>query len=130
MDIATSTELGLSPNHYEITTELELPDDSHLSVQEQCEFHPPEYLTSQVKLAMLKSEVASTTSILKENDLAGACRDVDNILQKLYDWKNQLPASFPPVFAEGIPEDAKRMVTIRSLASIYIRYHQVRQMSP
>lgn len=130
MDIATSTELGLSPNHHEATAELELPDDSQLSVQEQREFQPPDYLISQVKLAVLKSEVAATTSSFKQNDLAGAYRNIDNVLEKLHDWETHLPASFPPVFAEGIPEDAKEMATVRSLASIYIRYHQVRCISP
>ncbi|KAI8413988.1 hypothetical protein FOFC_07279 [Fusarium oxysporum] len=69
VDRMISTELALHPAYTGLGQELDYPDSSGLTAEEEEEFFDPVLLTALIKLCEIKTDVVNTVSRLKHKDI-------------------------------------------------------------
>ncbi|TPX15852.1 uncharacterized protein E0L32_000186 [Thyridium curvatum] len=143
LDAMTSAEVGLKATLRFDDAELPLPSDEGLlhlpssppqQQQQQQEdvvgeFHDAQVLAAYLKLCSIRSDIAETAGRLREEDFADYQRVVREPLRRLERWRAELPARYSFDFANlagggGLPPAMLALPSMRSLASIYLRYHQ------
>ncbi|KAK7587833.1 hypothetical protein V3481_010525 [Fusarium oxysporum f. sp. vasinfectum] len=111
-----STELALHPAYTGLGQELDYPNSSGLTAEEEEEFFDPVLLTALIKLCEIKTDVVNTVSRLKHKDITEPYQVLRQCLQGLDRCGRELPER---VFSGGIslPEN-------RICSSLALRYHQ------
>ncbi|KAM5517773.1 hypothetical protein FOXYSP1_08558 [Fusarium oxysporum f. sp. phaseoli] len=116
VDRIISTELALHPAYTGLGQELDYPDSSGLTAEEEEEFFDPVLLTALIKLCEIKTDVVNTVSRLKHKDITEPYQVLRQCLQGLDRCGRELPER---VFSGGtsLPEN-------RICSSLALRYHQ------
>lgn len=129
LDRMTSTEMGLSPAFQFDDVELDYPTDEILSPEDSMEFYEVDYLTARIQITFIKADIDTSVPRLRKDNTADVETMLGPILLKLESWKTGLPGHMSFDVQNGMPENMKQMASMRSLASLYLRYNQVCESS-
>jgi len=124
MDTMTSSEVGLKATLRFKDTEQLLPSSAQLRMDEQRDFRDPEILTAHIKLCDIRNDILETAGRLQQQDFANYHQAIHYPLCLLEQWRLEVPAQYSFDFSQGIPTQMLQLVSMRSLASLYLRYHQ------
>lgn len=125
MDAMTSAEVGLKATLRFGDAELPLPSDELLTPQDRVDFRDAQILAAYLKLCSIRSDIAEVVGRLQEEDFINYQQVVQEPLQRLDQWRLELPAQYSFEFSCGIPPAMLAFQSMRSLASVYLRYYQV-----
>lgn len=125
LDAMTSAEVGLRPTLCFDDAQLALPADELLSHQDQRDFHDAQILAAHLKLCGIRSDIADVVGRLQQEDFTNYRQVVQQPLGRLEQWRLELPAHCSFEFSQGIPPAMLSLPSMRSLTSVYLRYHQV-----
>lgn len=129
LDRMTSSDSGLESAFHGDSPELDHPDDSLLLPEEMQEFSAGQYLTAQSKLCLIKRRIDGASCRLRSDDSRDPQEILEPTLDLLEHWRSELPPDMSFTFEDGIPLAMAELPAMRSLASLYLRYHQVRNLS-
>ncbi|KAL2417445.1 hypothetical protein ABEF91_006508 [Exophiala dermatitidis] len=124
LDAMTAPEVRLKPTLRLDDVELALPADETLTRQDRSEFNDAQILAAHLKLCGIRSDIAEVAGRLQEDDFADYQRAVQVLLSRLQQWKTELPVQYRFEFDSGLPTAMLALPSMRSLASVYLRYHQ------
>lgn len=82
-------------------------------------------MTAHLKLVHIRGMILETIGQVHEVDFASYQRTIAVPLRELEIWKSQLPADIRFDFSGGVPSRMIERPSMRSLASCYLRFHQV-----
>lgn len=127
LDKMTSSELGALPSFQLGQIKLDFPRDDVLQQSDAGQFQPAEFLDVRIRLTFLKAEADVFIDLWQSirDDIPDVERRVRPILLKLRSWLDDLPPFMSFNCESGIPEEMAQLPTMRSLASLYLRCHQV-----
>lgn len=127
LDKMTSSELGALPSFQPGQIKVDFPRDDALTEADAGQFHPAEFLDARIRLTFLKAEADVFIDLWQSirDDIPDVERRVSPILQKMRSWLDSLPPYMSFNCEAGIPEEMAGLSTMRSLASMYLRCHQV-----
>lgn len=125
MDAFTATEMSLKPSFRLHEVGLCLPSDEDLSNDERAEFGDVQMLLASLRLCSLKTQILDTVGSLGEEELTNLQPATAGLLNALECWKLELPNQFSFGYSQGIPLAMLTLPSMRSLASLYLRYYQV-----
>ena len=103
---------------------MSLPTDLGLNEIEPEEFHPAIFLTAQIKLCDLKAEVLNITGQLS-SDTSAITSQISNIIQKLADWQINVGSKIGANAALQSASSTDLPRTMRTAASLFLKYNQV-----
>jgi hypothetical protein len=126
MDAMVSSEMGLRAAFGFAQAEHALPSDERLSPMQLGDFWDSNIMTAHLKLCSFRSLILESVGRLDEADFASYDKFVAAPLQELESWKRELPDEISFDFSAGVPPKMLELPSMRSLASCYLRYHQVR----
>ena len=126
IDLMVCTELGVSPIHKNNNKRLELPSNN--GVEEfQGQFFNAQLLKAQIELCQIRLQVIETVTTRLQKGALDRLRSVlSPCLTAINTWRKDLPLDLSFDFNEGIPQTLATSSLLRSVASLYLRYHQVR----
>ncbi|PVH98163.1 hypothetical protein DM02DRAFT_683049 [Periconia macrospinosa] len=127
LDGMTGSDLGLNATYEfeEIEAKLGLPSDENLSQENQDEFTPCAILTAHLCLCSVRSGILSVAGAgLSHAELEQVEASLTPPINILEEWHQQLPESIKFDFSAGIPSAVIGLPECRSLASLYLRFHQ------
>jgi len=124
MDAMTSSEMGLRATFALIQAEQPLPLDEQLAPADRDDFWGSKTMTAHLNLCNIRTLILETLAQLQESDFASYEKATEVPLRELELWKLQLPADSSFEFSQGIPQAMLDQPWMRSLASVYLRYHQ------
>ncbi|KAJ6441132.1 proline utilization trans-activator [Purpureocillium lavendulum] len=126
LDKMASSELGLMPSFQPGQVKLEYPSNNPISPEDAGQFHEAEFLCARIQITLLKAEADVFIDMWQSirDDISHVERQVQAILAKLHCWLVELPRQMSFDCESGIPEAMARMPTMRSLASLYLRWYQ------
>ena len=130
LDRMTSSDSGLESAYHGDSPELDHPNDISLLPEEMQEFSAAQYLTAQSKLCLVKRRIDWTASRLRSDDSRDFQEILEPSMELLEQWRSELPPDMSFTFEDGIPLAMAELPAMRSLASLYLRYHQVREVPP
>lgn len=126
MDIMTCTELSISPAfsfHDEI---CDLPGTTELSSDASAEFSDPQYLTAQIKLVRIKYHITKTISELRYGNGTEIETLIQPCIQSLMGWAGEFSLDLKCKEDGAFTEETLSKPAFRTIASILLRYNQVR----
>lgn len=126
MDVMVSSEMGLRAAFGFAQAEHTLPSDDQLSPAQRGDFWDSNIMTAHLKLCKIRSLILDSVGQIDEVDFATYDKSVAAPLQELETWKRELPAEISFDFSDGVPQAMLDLLSMRSLASCFLRYHQVR----
>ena len=131
LDKMTSSELGALPSFQAGQIKVDYPRDDALLPEDACQFKPAAFLDARIQLTFLKAEADVFIDLWQSirDDIPDVERRVSTILAKLKSWSESLPTFMSFDCDLRIPEEMGQLSTMRSLASLYLRSHQVRLAS-
>lgn len=130
IDLLICTEIGLPPSHETNASGLEYPSDDTVQAARD-QFFDARLLKAQAELCQIRGQVIKTvTHRLDSCELEHPYEILGPCLERLHDWKAKLPMDLTHSFECGIPDAMAQSPLFRSLASIYLRYHQVSAAQP
>ncbi|RDW78728.1 uncharacterized protein DSM5745_05580 [Aspergillus mulundensis] len=126
MEAMTSSERGLRSTFGFMQAEQHLPSDELLAPNERDNFWDAQLMAAHLKLCKIRSLILETLGHLHEyeNDFDRYEKAVEVPLRELELWKRELPPDISFEFSQGVPQDMLDRPSVRSLASMYLRYHQ------
>ncbi|KAH7029793.1 proline utilization trans-activator [Microdochium trichocladiopsis] len=124
LDSMTSLEMGIRATFGALEAEQSQPSDEQLSKTDQDDFWDAQILTAHLNLDSARRLVLETVGLLHDADFAGFKRAIEVPLQELEKWRLALPNSSSFDFSSGIPEAMLEQPSMRSLASLFLRFHQ------
>ena len=128
IDSMVSAEMGLRAAFSFAQAEHSLPSDDHLTPTEREEFWDAHIMTAHLRLCNIRGLILETLAQLQETDFATYEKAMEIPLRELDTWKRELPQDIAFDFLEGVPQEMLNRPSMRSLASCYLRYHQVRYL--
>lgn len=120
----TSSEVGLRAPSRLRDAEQSFPSDAYPRVDEQEDFRDSDILTSHLKLCDIRNDILDVAGQLHQHDFANYHKAVHYPLCLLEHWREEMPARYSFSFAHGIPPAMLTLPCVRSLASLYLRFHQ------
>lgn len=127
MDLMTCTELSIAPTDGFDDDRVGFPDNSSLSSTDASEaFSDPQHLTAQVKLHRIKYRIIERISELRSGDADETHRLLAPCLEALRYWRLEFHASLEYAEDGGFAESTLASPEMRTIASILMRYNQVR----
>lgn len=127
MDLMTCTELSIAPTDGFDDDRVGFPDNSSLSSMDASEaFSDPQHLTAQVKLHRIKYRIIERISELRSGDADETHRLLAPCLEALRYWRLEFHASLEYAEDGGFAESTLARPEMRTIASILMRYNQVR----
>jgi proline utilization trans-activator len=126
MDAMVSSEMGLRATFGFEHTEHSLPSDAQLPAADRDDFWDSQIMTAHLKLCNIKSLILDTIGRLQQTDFASYEKLIEVPLCGLESWKRELSPVISFEFSNGVPQAMLDRPSMRSLASCYLRYHQVR----
>lgn len=126
IDAMVSSEMGLRAAFGFAQAEHSLPSDEQLPHAHRNDFWDSEILTAHIKLCNIRNNILETIARLQEADFSSYKTVVEVPLCELESWKREISPSLFFDFSNGVPEEMIAKPSMRSLASCYLRYHQVR----
>lgn len=126
MDAMVSSEMGLRAAFGFSQAEHSLPSDTQLPVAQLGDFWDSQIMTAHLKLCNIKSLILDTVGQLQATDFSSYEKVIETPLRELESWKHELPSRIRFEFSNGVPPPMLELPSMRSLASCYLRYHQVR----
>lgn len=125
IDLMVCTELGVSPIHEKNRKRLDLPSNNGLDPY-QNQFFDAQLLKAQIELCQIRLQVIETvTTRLQKGALEGLQPVLSPCLTAIQNWRGDLPIKLSFDFDNGIPQKLATSTLLRSVASLYLRYHQV-----
>lgn len=124
MDNMTSSEVGVKPTLRFAEVEQPMPSDAGLSPEEQVDFKDAKIQTMNVKLCDVRNSVLTIATRFQKDDFANFSHVIQHPMDRLAEWRSSVPAEYSFDFSSGIPGQMQRLPSMRSLASVYLRYHQ------
>lgn len=124
MDTMTSSEVGLKATLRFEEAEQPMPSSAGLTPEEQPDFTDADILTAYLRLCDARNSILETAGRLQQDDFANFSGAVQHPLHLLEQWRLAMPAKFSFDFSYGIPSAMQRLPSMRSLASLYLRFHQ------
>ncbi|KAH7125232.1 fungal-specific transcription factor domain-containing protein, partial [Dendryphion nanum] len=128
LDAMTGSEIGLNStfDFEEIEAKLGLPTDDNLSAEDHDNFTISTIFTAHIRLCSARSGILSVASA----ELSGADDDQLEVMLRrpmhvIEEWRRQLHSTINFEFSNGIPATMISKPECRSLASLYLRFHQV-----
>lgn len=125
MDTMVSSEMGLRAAFVFAQAEHALPSDDRLPAVQRADFWDAGLMTALVRLCSVRSLILESVGRLHETDFEGYQRLIDAPIRELEAWRRGIPSEISFEFAEGVPEAMHSVLSTRSIASVYLRYHQV-----
>lgn len=125
MDTMISSEMGLRSSFAFSKAEHSTPTDEHLPMATGCDFWDSMLMSAHIKLCNIRSIILETLSQVHATDFAGYEQLIAEPLRKLETWKLELPVEISFDFTVGVPQEMLNRPSVRSLASCYLRFHQV-----
>lgn len=125
LDTMTAFEMGLKSTFLLENLETSLPSARHIACSGHAEFSDPRILTAHIKLCSTRIEVLKTAKRPRVEDAVSFQGMIRDSLRQLQQWLAELPKEYFFEFHNGPPSRMLEMESVRSLASIYLRYHQV-----
>lgn len=125
MDAMVSSEMGLRAAFGFAQAEHALPSDDRLSPAQRGDFWDSNIMSAHLKLCEIRSLILESVGRLDEADFANYDKFVAAPLQELESWNRELPGEISFDFSCGVPQAMLERSSMRSLASCYLRYHQV-----
>ncbi|KAM0545426.1 hypothetical protein ACHAPJ_011331 [Fusarium lateritium] len=126
LDKMTSSELGLLPSFQHSQIKLDYPSDQQLEPGDADQFFEADFLHARIQLTLMKAEADIFIDLWQSirDDIPDGERRVRPILLKLENWLHELPTSLKFDCEAGMPEAMAQAPNMRSLASLYLRWHQ------
>ncbi|ETN38206.1 uncharacterized protein HMPREF1541_06237 [Cyphellophora europaea CBS 101466] len=124
MDNMTSSEVGVKPTLRFNEAELPLPADNLLPMDAQGDFNDPAIFTAHLKLCNIRNDIHETAGRLQQHDFANYHQAVQHPLRLLQQWLVEMPDEYSFGFNDGMPAEMLSLTSMRSLTSLYLRYHQ------
>jgi hypothetical protein len=125
MDAMVSSEMGLRASFGFAQAEHPFPSDEPIPTTERLNFWDSNIMTAHLKLCNIRSHILETIGQLQESDFASYESVIAIPLRELDSWKSELSPDIIFEFASGVPQKMLDLPSMRSLASCYLRYHQV-----
>lgn len=125
IDTMTASELGLNPSFDLEDAETSLPSVDELSPTNRSDFAEFQILRAHIKLYSIKIAILK---IAREYRVEGITNIQDVVrapIDQLEKWRAELPIEYSFHFSQGIPPKMLELRAMRSLASVFLRYHQV-----
>lgn len=101
-----------------------MPSDEGLTLDEQRDFATADILTAYLRLCDVRSSVSEATTRLRQGDFANFHITMQQPMSLLSQWRQSIPEKYDFDFILGIPEKMTTLPSMRSLASVYLRFHQ------
>jgi proline utilization trans-activator len=126
MDTMVSSEMGLRASVGFAQAEHAFPSDEQIHPIHRADFWDSYIMTAHLKLCNIRVHILETVGQIQESDFASYERVIAVPLQELDVWKTELSPLIVFDFSNGVPQQMLDLPSMRSLASLYLRYHQVR----
>ncbi|KAF2174069.1 hypothetical protein M409DRAFT_48953 [Zasmidium cellare ATCC 36951] len=124
IDWMTSLAIGQRPTLLLGEVEVETPCNDDLSEEEQLQFGNKEVLNMNIDLC--RAQMQTATARLQPGNHAGLRNKIQPSIDFLQQWQAGVAQSCAfTSFDSGIPPDMLRKPEVRSISSIYLRYHQI-----
>jgi hypothetical protein len=128
MESLTAAVMGLKPSLNLCEISLPWPENAHLAASERNDFTDGSLLTANIKLHGIQIGILSVLDGLREEeDLTKFATAIQPLLVERARWTAALPLKYTFDFSVEIPQSLQDMQEKRSVASLYIRHHQVRK---
>lgn len=126
LDTTTAIATGLPPAHSIDDVELQnLVKDDSLKAGSS-EPASSTLIIEHLKLCMIQTKIQRAISFFRVEDFSSFQSAIAGPLEALRRWKSMLPTGLAFDVRVGIPEQMCSHKSMRSLASLYLRYEQVR----
>lgn len=125
MDVMTSIALGLTPTLRLSEAQQSLPTNQSVRTEDFLSFRDPRILTAHIELSQIQANILDAVAQLQEEDLNHFEAVTAQYLSRLEKWRDDTSADQWFDLSYGVPASMTRSPSMRSLASIYLRYHQV-----
>lgn len=127
LDKMTSSEMGLPPSFQSKQIEIEYPSDESTCFEENENFFEADFFRARIQVTMMKAEADIFIDSWQStrDDILEIERRAGPILAKLESLMKNLPGYMLFNCDLGLPDEMARLPTMRSLASLYLRYNQV-----
>lgn len=124
MDTMTSAEVGLKASLRFTEAEQPMPSNASLKSEEQADFRDPDILAAYLRLCEARNIILETAGRLQQDDFTNFSHAVQHPLHLLEQWRLAMPPKFSFDFSYGLPSAMLNLPSMRSLASLYLRFHQ------
>ena len=128
MENMIASAVGLTPCLNFDRIQLDLPSAVPLASEDFAGFADHEIIKSNIQLYDIQSQILSTASRLNMSDMAGHFHGIHSQLNKLTRWRTNLAPQYAFELRPGFSYDWLEIPQTRSVASIYLRFHQVRHL--
>jgi proline utilization trans-activator len=124
LDNATSAEIGVRPTLRFAEAEHSFPSDAALPSTEKHDFADAQLQTINIELCNVRNSILDVSTRLRQGDFANFRYITRYPIDLLTTWRSNVPSRYSFDFATGIPIQMQSLPSMRSLASVYLRYHQ------
>ena len=125
----TAPLLGLRPSIRLEDVDVGLPSDHGLTPDHLLDLGKCELLLLNISLTKINGRILDNVAQLRVKDYEDYEAKIQASLSELEQWRSNIPPRYGGDWALGIPPAVHEMGEMRSLASLFLRYHQVRQES-
>lgn len=126
LDAMTGSEMGMNAAFDFEEVEVHLPSTNDLAPIDCAEFTDGTIFTAHVRLCNVRAGVLSSIPSIRDTDGDSVDTNFTKPLDLLSDWRKELPARIDFDFSQGVPQAMIALSEMRSLASVYLRFHHVR----
>ena len=127
LDCTTASLNGLQPGLSFDNVEIGMPSDQDLGPGEAMELGNCDMLNMNIDICKVNTAIFDVISRLQSDDFANYGRAIQAPLEQLDQWRANLPPRYCLDLTRGLPQIILDMPEMRSLASLYMRYYQVRR---